>query len=499
MDEMLRKRISDALLDEDSTAIDDELQKEIDDDPEGAQYLQDISVLEQHLRQWGFEEPPKQYWKGFSKRMTPRLGSSALPGEDDPLLPPAPDDPEEIRSLAVLQPPEEEDEIDGLAALAGRSTLPPASSFEDDPSASDDDDNVLDIGALRAEAEKEEEEKAPAKPKKSDKDRAPAAAAASSASAARGEKAAAPSAAAAPQQQSSSTMYAIIGVLVLALCVVGYLAFFSGGGQDGDGQFAQASSVSAEPSAGSSSGGSSHSSPAETPSGEPSGDESSEGEGIDEPAAEEGESEEGEEHAVEESEEGDEESAGGSRRRAARTSTARRPSSRSGSSETASASSEAPTKSAPTAARSTSDESAPTEGGAANDLDQLLAGATDRVKTKRSSSGSGNADAVQAAVGSGESSGGSELPEQPSRSQVRRAMGSVAGQVMACRSLVESQTRVNATVSVASSGSVQNANVSGGSPQVQQCVQRAVRRARFPRFQRSTFTVTYPFILSPPQ
>lgn len=76
-------------------------------------------------------------------------------------------------------------------------------------------------------------------------------------------------------------------------------------------------------------------------------------------------------------------------------------------------------------------------------------------------------------------------------------MGSVAGQVMACRSLVESQTRVNATVNVSNSGAVQSASVSGGTPAVQQCVQRAVQRARFPRFSEPSFSVTYPFVLSP--
>jgi predicted Zn-dependent protease len=76
-------------------------------------------------------------------------------------------------------------------------------------------------------------------------------------------------------------------------------------------------------------------------------------------------------------------------------------------------------------------------------------------------------------------------------------MGSVAGQVMACRSLVQETTRVNATVTVANSGAVTSASVSGGSSDVQQCVERAVQRARFPRFTQPTFAVTYPFVLSP--
>jgi len=46
---------------------------------------------------------------------------------------------------------------------------------------------------------------------------------------------------------------------------------------------------------------------------------------------------------------------------------------------------------------------------------------------------------------------------------------------------------------------VTSASVSGGPPPVNSCVERAVRGARFPPFKQASFTVTYPFVLSPPE
>lgn len=104
---------------------------------------------------------------------------------------------------------------------------------------------------------------------------------------------------------------------------------------------------------------------------------------------------------------------------------------------------------------------------------------------------------VASSEGTEESDEPSDLPSQPSRSQVRRTMGSVAGQVMNCRRLVDRQTRVNATFVISNSGHVTSVTVSGGSPTVQTCVQRAVWLARFPEFTNPRFTVTYPFVLTP--
>jgi hypothetical protein len=45
-----------------------------------------------------------------------------------------------------------------------------------------------------------------------------------------------------------------------------------------------------------------------------------------------------------------------------------------------------------------------------------------------------------------------------------------------------------------STGRVANVNVSGPlSASVKSCVARAVRRARFPKFKQSTFSVTFPY------
>ena len=92
------------------------------------------------------------------------------------------------------------------------------------------------------------------------------------------------------------------------------------------------------------------------------------------------------------------------------------------------------------------------------------------------------------------SSGGGNLPETPPRDAVLRGLRSVSGPVRACGG--GQHGVANTTVVIAgSSGRVQSARVAGsfaGTP-VGSCVARAVRGARFPRFSRSTFSVTFPY------
>lgn len=93
-------------------------------------------------------------------------------------------------------------------------------------------------------------------------------------------------------------------------------------------------------------------------------------------------------------------------------------------------------------------------------------------------------------------SGSDDLPEVPSRSDVMQALRSVQDAVKACGN---GQHGVASTAIVVrgSNGTVSDANVSGafaGTP-VASCIGRAVKKAQFPRFKRSTLSVTFPYSL----
>ncbi len=88
------------------------------------------------------------------------------------------------------------------------------------------------------------------------------------------------------------------------------------------------------------------------------------------------------------------------------------------------------------------------------------------------------------------------LPEQPSRDDVRTALESVAGAVRQCGDGTTHGT-ASVRVTVGSSGRVRNALVGGdfdGTP-IGSCIARAVRGASFPQFSAESFTVQYPFTL----
>lgn len=91
-----------------------------------------------------------------------------------------------------------------------------------------------------------------------------------------------------------------------------------------------------------------------------------------------------------------------------------------------------------------------------------------------------------------------DLPDTPSRAVTTRVL---AGLMPRMRQCAGDQVGVAvARLRVANDGSVRSANVGGrpfgGTPQGA-CMERALRGARFPRFQRPTFDLTYPFSIRP--
>ncbi|MGB3051463.1 MAG: GYF domain-containing protein [Polyangiales bacterium] len=91
----------------------------------------------------------------------------------------------------------------------------------------------------------------------------------------------------------------------------------------------------------------------------------------------------------------------------------------------------------------------------------------------------------------------SNLPDAPSRGDVKTALQGVSGGVKACRK----DSGGTATVSVAFSGKtgrVSGAKVASGpfkGTPIGSCIESAVRRARVPRFKQSSFKVTFPYRL----
>lgn len=86
------------------------------------------------------------------------------------------------------------------------------------------------------------------------------------------------------------------------------------------------------------------------------------------------------------------------------------------------------------------------------------------------------------------------LPETPPRDAVASALRSVETQVKGC-STGEHGMAMATVIVTGSTGRVSNVNVTGqfaGTP-VGSCVARTVRGARFPRFKRETFQVTFPY------
>ncbi|MEM9865453.1 MAG: hypothetical protein AAF938_27855 [Myxococcota bacterium] len=88
----------------------------------------------------------------------------------------------------------------------------------------------------------------------------------------------------------------------------------------------------------------------------------------------------------------------------------------------------------------------------------------------------------------------SNLPETPSRAAVTRALGGLMPRMRQCAG--DQEGIATARLRVNNNGQVVSANIGGrpfgGTPQGS-CMEGVVRTARFPRFQRTHFDVTYPF------
>ena len=128
---------------------------------------------------------------------------------------------------------------------------------------------------------------------------------------------------------------------------------------------------------------------------------------------------------------------------------------------------------------------APTKKRSGNNLDALM----DEVV--------GGSSSKKVATSSKSSSSGSSLATGPSRSDVKTALQGVSGGVKACKQGTSGTATVDVTFS-GGTGRVTRAKVSGGpfkGTPVGACVEKAVKRARIPRFKQSSFRVKFPYRL----
>lgn len=89
------------------------------------------------------------------------------------------------------------------------------------------------------------------------------------------------------------------------------------------------------------------------------------------------------------------------------------------------------------------------------------------------------------------------LPEQLDKSAIISGMSKIKGKVLGCYDQYKSPGQANVSVSIARSGKVSSATVTGafdGTP-TGSCIERAVKTASFPPFKGATQTITYPFVL----
>jgi hypothetical protein len=140
------------------------------------------------------------------------------------------------------------------------------------------------------------------------------------------------------------------------------------------------------------------------------------------------------------------------------------------------------------AAPTTTSEPAPTKKRSSSNLDALM----DEVV-----GGSSSGPKKTATTTSQSGSGDSNLPDAPSRSDVKTALQGVSGSVKACGNDTGGTATVDVTFS-GSTGRVSRARVTSGpfkGTPVGGCIERAVKRARVPRFKQSSFKVKFPYRL----
>lgn len=116
-------------------------------------------------------------------------------------------------------------------------------------------------------------------------------------------------------------------------------------------------------------------------------------------------------------------------------------------------------------------------------MDEVVGGSSSPSKSRQERSSS--------------SGSSSSLPESPSRDDVKTALQGVSGAVQSCGKGAGGTATVNVTFS-GKTGRATGARVASGpfkGTPVGACIENAVKRARVPRFQQSSFKVTFPYRL----
>ena len=116
-------------------------------------------------------------------------------------------------------------------------------------------------------------------------------------------------------------------------------------------------------------------------------------------------------------------------------------------------------------------------------MDEVVGGSSSPSKPRQTSSSS--------------SASSSNLPDAPSRDDVKTALQGVSGAVKGCRQDAGGLATVDVTFS-GKTGRATGARVASGpfkGTPVGACIQNAVKRARVPRFKQSSFKVTFPYRL----
>lgn len=116
-------------------------------------------------------------------------------------------------------------------------------------------------------------------------------------------------------------------------------------------------------------------------------------------------------------------------------------------------------------------------------MDEVVGGSSSPSKPRQTSSSS--------------SESSSNLPDAPSRDDVKTALQGVSGAVKGCRQDAGGLATVDVTFS-GKTGRATGARVASGpfkGTPVGTCIQNAVKRARVPRFKQSSFKVTFPYRL----
>jgi hypothetical protein len=109
----------------------------------------------------------------------------------------------------------------------------------------------------------------------------------------------------------------------------------------------------------------------------------------------------------------------------------------------------------------------------------------------------GGSSATDQKKSAASSSSGANLPEAPSRDDVKRALAGISGAVRNCKKDESGTALVSVTFS-GKTGRASSADVASGpfkGTPVGACIEKAAMRARVPRFKQSTFNVKFPYRL----